>query len=274
MYEDAISDQTSKGQTELTETDDLKKGTAQVHQKSLEEQSNGKEGSLWSRQIPIGRIGSEEIDAESNSSEAEKQLHEDQGRRMSPNLSEKKVQNKGGVTNSSTQSGLIGRRSTGGQPRALKQASSTSTIAESGEQRDPLNVKRISSSHDVSRVYKTTSAQRYRGRVSTPGAGRVTARGGGSGRKRQSDTDGGRQGDGGRMGEQRHSIQDGGVRLPPQRGGKAPHTVQNETDGGETNHNQKKSVNSVQQTSHDSSELANILGTLRPTPSNVQPLLG
>lgn len=270
-----MSDQKCKEQTELTETDDLKKRTVQI-QESLEEPSSGKEGSVsraWSRQIPIGKIGSEEKDTKSISSVAEnQQLHEDQGRRVNPNSvpSEKKVQNKTEVASKSTRSGSIGRGSTG-QPRALKQASSTSTIAETAEQRDPLNVKRVSSSNDVSRAYKTTSAQRYRGRVNTPGAGRGAGRGGWSGRRRGSETDGGRQGDGGRVGEQRHSIQDGGIRLPPQRGGKGPNTIQNETDGGlrvSGNHNQKKSVNSVQQTSHDSGEQARIPSILCPPSSH------
>lgn len=257
-----MSDQKCNEQTELTETDELKKGTVQI-QEFPEELSSGKEGSVsrpWSRQIPTGKKGSEERDTESNFSVSEKQLHEEQGRRVNPNSvpSEKKVQTKTEVVNKSTQPGVIGRGSTG-QPRALKQAVSTSTIAETVEQRDPLNVKRVSSSYDVSRAYKTSSAQRHRGRVNTPGVGRGAVRGGGggSGRKKGSETDGGRQGDGGRTGEQRHSNQDGGIRLPSQRGGKTPHTIQNETDGGEKvlgNHNQKKSVNSVQQTSHDSGE--------------------
>lgn len=241
-------------QTELTETDDPQKRAIQV-QKSLEPPS-GKEGRAsraWSREISTEKIESEEKVIVAGNKVAEKEVPEKE-RKVNPNssLSEKILQHKTEVANRSFQSGWVSRAPT---PRPLKQASSTSTIADSlpGEERDPLNVKRVSSSNDVSQVYKPASAQRYRGRMSAPGTAQGAARGGGSGRRKPTDTDGGRPGDGGRMGQQRNSIQDGEIRLPPQRGGKVPH----ESETGKkvpATPNQKSSLNSVQQSPQERSE--------------------
>ena len=128
-------------------------------------------------------------------------------------------------------------------PRRLKQASSTTSIAvvdsktERGKN-NPLNVKRVSSSDDVSR------APRPRPRVSAPPAGRGVRgqvvpgkipAGDSVGRRVSAEGEGKREGsrEGGGGKDHRLSLQSDGIRLPCPRGGKVPPTIQHEgTTGG------------------------------------------
>ena len=125
-------------------------------------------------------------------------------------------------------------------PRMLKPAVSSSSVAETqAEKRGPLNVKRVSSSTDVSQPHRQAGVHKTRGRVSVPVVSRGSARGGrmaGVGMRRLSENtssagrgEGGRV-EGGKVGEQKHSIQVGMIHPPSQRGGKTPRTSQTDTD--------------------------------------------
>ena len=135
--------------------------------------------------------------------------------------------------------------------RPLKQAMSTNSIAmiESNNERgkNPLNVKRVSSSNDV--YGGGSSAVRSRPRMSLSGkrvggAGKISA-GGGVGRRLSADGEGRRESIEGGEGvreegrkektkEHRPSLQSGGIRLPSQRGGRAPPMIQHETVSNKT----------------------------------------
>lgn len=192
-----------------------------------------------------------------------------QGGKAQPNLqnvvTERKPQPTAEGVNISTQPAFVDRRPQQ-IPRALKQASSTSSIAaETPEQKGGiLNVKRVSSSNDVDRALKPASAQKHRGRARVPVVGRGAGRGGrvaGTSGRRQSDNnpgrgDGGRSEGGGKIGEHRNSIQMGAIRLPTPRGGRAPPAIQSEADIGETSPMlyHQSSMNSVKQQAMENSK--------------------
>ena len=126
--------------------------------------------------------------------------------------------------------------------RTIKQASSTSYIAEPPVlAKNPLNVKRVSSSNDVARVTSALKPGGHAG-ISTVGRGGRPGKidvGGPSGR-RLSDNDvigrgygvgrgrGGRDDGTGKQG--RVSIPSGEIHLPGQRGSKAPPPILSEAD--------------------------------------------
>ena len=161
------------------------------------------------------------------------------------------------VINSGENSGQVRTGQQNVLVRPLKQAMSTNSIAmiESNNERgrNPLNVKRVSSSNDVygggssavrSRPRMSLSGKRVGGAGGRGGPGKIST-GDGVGRRLSADGEGRRESIEGGEGvreegrkektkEHRPSLQSGGIRLPSQRGGRAPPMIQHETVSNKT----------------------------------------
>ena len=119
-------------------------------------------------------------------------------------------------------------------PRSLKQAASTNNLATDRphtDRKNPLNVKRVSSSIDP-RVRVSTAAPRVTGGlrapVNPPGARKLTDNAGGKGRLGEAVRDV----EGDKTKEHRLSLPSEKIRLPSQRGERGPPTIPQEVGDG------------------------------------------